>query len=128
MAVLGWTSDDGQEIGDYPIAEAKQLLQVFQEVPLADGSGTVPVQFVYSNAVHGPEGPIDYPHGMEPPPGSTPVQNPPPSNPLPSNPTNPSTPVSGPPPASLPPEIKGLISNWGQLEDYVQKAILKLLS
>jgi len=26
-------------------------------VPLTDGSGTVPVQFQYSDAVHGPEGP-----------------------------------------------------------------------
>lgn len=128
MNVLGWTSDSGQEIGDYPIAEAKQLLQVFQEALLADGSGTVPIQLCYSNAVHGPEGPIDYPHGMEPPPGSRPPQNnPPPNNPAPTNPSNPSAPVSGSP-NSLPPEIKGMISNWDQLEDYVKKAILKLLS
>ncbi len=32
------------------------LTKVFKEVPLADGSGTVPVQLQYSNAVHGPEG------------------------------------------------------------------------
>jgi hypothetical protein len=35
-----------------------------REVPLADGSGTVPVQFQYSNAVHGPEGPIPEPHRL----------------------------------------------------------------
>jgi hypothetical protein len=29
---------------------------------LGDGSGTVPIQFQYSNAVHGPEGPIAAPH------------------------------------------------------------------
>ena len=30
MAVLRWTSDSGNEIGDYPIAEAKALAQVFR--------------------------------------------------------------------------------------------------
>ena len=119
MAVLGWTSDSGNEIGDYPIAEATQLLQVFQEISLADGSGTVPVQFIYSNAAHGPEGPIDYPHGMEPAPGSLPPSNPPPNNQVPN---------SQPPSAGMPPELTNLISNWGQLEDYVKKAILKLAS
>ena len=59
---LGWTSPEGEEIGDFPVFEARPLGQVFQEVPLADGSGTVPVQFIYSNAVHGPEGPIARPH------------------------------------------------------------------
>lgn len=116
-AVLGWTSDSGNEIGDYPIAEAKQLTQVFQEVPLADGSGTVPVQFNYSNAVHGPEGPIDYPHGME-------QSGPPPNKPVPQKPNNPSNGNSG----SIAPELQDLISNWNQLEDYVKKAILKLAS
>ncbi len=33
-----------------------------QEVPLTDGSNSVPVQFQYSNAVHGPEGPIPAPY------------------------------------------------------------------
>jgi hypothetical protein len=59
---LGWTSRQGEECGDFPVFEADPLTQVFQEVPLTDGSGTVPVQFMYSNAVHGPEGPIDTPH------------------------------------------------------------------
>jgi hypothetical protein len=31
---------------------------IMQEVPLTNGEGTVPVQFQYSNAVDGPEGPI----------------------------------------------------------------------
>ncbi len=55
------------EVGDAPIFEAgNNLSLVFQDVPLADGSGTVPVQFMYSNAVHGPEGPIDSPHNLAP--------------------------------------------------------------
>jgi len=59
---LGWTSVDGEECGDFPVSEASPLTLVFQEVPLTDGTGTVPVQFQYSNAVHGPEGPISEPH------------------------------------------------------------------
>lgn len=65
----GWISNpiadfgnQSVEVGDGPVFEAgNNLGLVFQEVPLADGSGTVPVQFMYSNAVHGPEGPIDSP-------------------------------------------------------------------
>jgi hypothetical protein len=37
---------------------------VMREVPLADGSGTVPVQLMWSNAVSGPEGPISRPHSQ----------------------------------------------------------------
>jgi len=59
---LGWVSRQGEECGDFPVFEAQPLTQVFQEVGLADGSGNVPVQFQYSNAVHGPEGPINTPH------------------------------------------------------------------
>jgi hypothetical protein len=62
ISVVGWTSSQGEEIGDFPVFEADPLSQVFQEVPLTDGSGTVPVQFLYSNAAHGPEGPIPQPH------------------------------------------------------------------
>jgi hypothetical protein len=58
---LGWVSQQGEECGDFPVFEANPLTQVFQEVPLTDGSGTVPVQFQYSDAVHGPEGPIPTP-------------------------------------------------------------------
>lgn len=59
---LGWTSQQGEECGDFPVFEAKPLTKVFQEIHLTDGSGTVPVQFQYSNVVHGPEGPITAPH------------------------------------------------------------------
>ena len=38
-----------------------QLLRVFQEVLSSSGNRRVPVQFLYSNAVHGAEGPIDQP-------------------------------------------------------------------
>jgi hypothetical protein len=54
---LGWTSKQGEECGDFPVFEANPLSQVFQEVELTDNSGTVPVQFQYSDGVHGPEGP-----------------------------------------------------------------------
>ena len=64
---LGWTSTQGEECGDFPVAEANPLTQVFQEVPLTNGTGTAPVQFQYSNAVHGPEGPIPEPHQPSPP-------------------------------------------------------------
>jgi hypothetical protein len=60
---LGWISDQGEEIGDYPVSEAGgNLTEVFQEVELTDNSGPVPVQFMYSDAVHGPEGPIANPN------------------------------------------------------------------
>jgi hypothetical protein len=61
---LGWVSQQGEECGDFPVFEANPLTLVFREVPLAGGGGTVPVQFQYSDAVHGPEGPTDTP---EPP-------------------------------------------------------------
>ncbi len=62
LSFVGWTSARGEEIGDEPIRTATSLSKVFKEVPLADGTGVVPVQFMYSNAVHGPEGPIPQPH------------------------------------------------------------------
>jgi hypothetical protein len=61
--LLGWMGAQG-EIGDQPIAAAGQqgdLTRVFQEVMSSTGSRRVPVQFLYSNAVHGAEGPIDKP-------------------------------------------------------------------
>lgn len=65
-ALTGWISRQGNECGDFPMDELGQLnlplSTIFQEVDLADGSGRVPVQFQWSNAVHGPEGPIDRPH------------------------------------------------------------------
>lgn len=55
---LGWTSKQGEECGDFPVFESgNDLTKVFKEVSLSAGGGTVPVQFQYSNAVHGPEGP-----------------------------------------------------------------------
>jgi hypothetical protein len=59
---LGWTSRQGEEIGDFPIFAANPLTKVFKEVQLTVGQGSIPVQFQYSNAVHGPEGPIPAPH------------------------------------------------------------------
>jgi hypothetical protein len=54
---LGWISSQGEECGDFPLEEADPLSLVFQEVPLA-GGGSAPVQFLYSNRVHGPESPV----------------------------------------------------------------------
>ena len=60
---LGWYSPKGGEIGDIPMEEAgARLDKVMKEVPLADGSGVVPIQLMWSNAVGGPEGPIATPH------------------------------------------------------------------
>ena len=60
--LLGWYSPRGGEIGDIPMAEAGgDLARVMKEVPLADGSGTVPIQLMWSNAVGGPEGPTPTP-------------------------------------------------------------------
>lgn len=58
---LGWTSQLGEECGDFPVSEASYLSDVFMEVPLADGSGTVPVQLQYSDADHGPGEPREEP-------------------------------------------------------------------
>jgi hypothetical protein len=55
---LGWVSRQGEECGDFPVFEAgTDLTKVFKDIALADGSGTVPVQCMYSNRVHGPECP-----------------------------------------------------------------------
>lgn len=53
---IGWNSDQGEEIGDFPVFEADPLQEVFKEVPLV-GGGTVPIQLMYSNRVNGPEDP-----------------------------------------------------------------------
>jgi hypothetical protein len=59
IGLIGWTSEPGAEIGDFPISAAgNDLSRVFRKVPLADRSGEVPIQLLYSNAVHGPQGPI----------------------------------------------------------------------
>jgi hypothetical protein len=59
---LGWMSRSGRECGDQPIVAASSLNLIFQEVAVANGAKHVPVQFLYSNAVHGAEGPIGSPH------------------------------------------------------------------
>jgi hypothetical protein len=59
--LLGWTSAQGEECGDFPVFEANPLTQVFQEVPLTSGGGTAPVQLQYSDADHGPGTPRDEP-------------------------------------------------------------------
>jgi hypothetical protein len=51
-------SRSGRECGDQPIFVADPLSEVFKQV----GSKKVPVQFMFSNAVHGAEGPISAPH------------------------------------------------------------------
>ena len=44
---LGWTSQQGEECGDFPVFEANPLTQVFQEVNVTDdsrnGAGAIPV-------------------------------------------------------------------------------------
>ena len=57
LKFLGWTSKDGEECGDFPVTEANPLSKVFKEVGLTNGDRKVPVQFQYSNAAEGPEGP-----------------------------------------------------------------------
>jgi hypothetical protein len=58
---LGWTSASGEEVGDFPIHEVGNRLDlVFKEVQLENG-GTAPIQLMYSNATHSPEGPLDRP-------------------------------------------------------------------
>ena len=62
---LGWTSKQGEECGDFPMTEAgPNLSLVMKEVNLSNGGSKVPVQFQYSNAVEGPEGPIAAPHPL----------------------------------------------------------------
>jgi len=60
--LLGWMSRSGRECGDQPIVAARSLNLIFQEVAVAKSTKRIPVQFLYSNAVHGAEGPIDSPH------------------------------------------------------------------
>jgi hypothetical protein len=55
IARLGWYSAKGGEIGDIPVKEAgTSLALVFREVDLADGSGAVPVQLMWSNKAEAP--------------------------------------------------------------------------
>jgi hypothetical protein len=62
---VAWVNDEqpSEEIGDIPMSLAgANLSKVMKEVRLADGSGTVPIQLMWSNAVSAPEGPIPNPH------------------------------------------------------------------
>lgn len=64
---VAWVNNENpsEEIGDIPMTLAgANLGKVMKEVPLADGSGTVPIQLMWSNAAKGPEGPIAVPHGL----------------------------------------------------------------
>ena len=57
LSKVGWYAnvDHGGEIGDIPMNEAgAHLSLVFKEIDLADGSGTVPVQLMWSNKDFGP--------------------------------------------------------------------------
>jgi hypothetical protein len=59
LDLLGWYSPQGGEIGDIPMELAGgNIHAVMQEVALSNGSGTAPVQLMWSNAVGGPEGPV----------------------------------------------------------------------
>jgi hypothetical protein len=58
-SLLGWMSAQGYECGDEPVFESGgDLSLVFQEVPVGDGTSTAPIQLMWSNRVHGPEGPV----------------------------------------------------------------------
>ena len=57
---LGWYSARGGEIGDIPVTEAgTSRALVCTEIELADGSGAVPVQLMWSNKDDGPARRID---------------------------------------------------------------------
>jgi hypothetical protein len=57
---IGFNSNRGQEIGDQPIS-ANTLDKVFKEVMTLPGPQATPVQLMYSNEVHGAEGPNEKP-------------------------------------------------------------------
>lgn len=59
---IGFNSKFGQEIGDQPIS-ANSLDRVFKEVMTMPGPKPTPVQFIFSNKVHGAEGPDEKPPG-----------------------------------------------------------------
>jgi hypothetical protein len=63
LGLIGWISNANEEVGDHPLSGGSSLSDVFQEVLLADQSRRVPTQFMYSNAIHGPQGPVDLASG-----------------------------------------------------------------
>ncbi len=122
---LGWTSEIGEEVADSPVAEDGKdgkLGQVFIEVNLANGSGRVPIQLMYSNAVHGPEGPITRPYRGNSLPITAPI-------PIPGSDGQPSTPSN---PAPQPPvahhsELDIINGAWDRLPEAVKMQIIKLI-
>jgi hypothetical protein len=57
---IGFNSRFGQEIGDQPL-KANSTDKVFKEVLTLPGPRSTPMQFMFSNAVHGAEGPDEIP-------------------------------------------------------------------
>jgi hypothetical protein len=114
---LGWSSDRGQEIGDNPVETAQTLSQAFMEVPLADGSGMIPIQLMYSNAAHGPEGPITKPYGGSPLPLAT-RKTPRPGS---SNPT------PNPNPSGPDPLLQTINDEWSKLPDATKRRVIQLI-
>jgi hypothetical protein len=68
MHLLGWYAlpKGGGEIGDVPINQAEanggDLSTVFVEIEATTQNRTIPIQLMWSNAAHGPEGPVAQPH------------------------------------------------------------------
>jgi hypothetical protein len=60
LRFIGFNSNRGQEIGDQPIS-ANSLDRVLKEVLTLPGPRPTPVQLMYSNRVHGAEGPDEIP-------------------------------------------------------------------
>ncbi len=114
---LGWTSDRGQEIADFPVEAAQQLSQVFTEVTLTDGSDKVPVQLLYSNAVHGPEGPIAKPYSGNPLPSAKR------KTPRPGG----STPTPSEPSGNSDQWLQYIDSEWSRLPESVKAQVIRLI-
>ena len=59
--IVGWVSAGGEEVGDQPVFDVvfngNDLHSVFTMVPLSNGTGTVPIQLLWSNALYGPANP-----------------------------------------------------------------------
>jgi hypothetical protein len=57
--ILGWLSTNREEIGDHPMS-SKPLGEVMREILLTNGQAKVPVQLMYSNAIHDAQGPVEF--------------------------------------------------------------------
>jgi len=58
LAWIGWNSNHGEEIGDFPIrAAGSDLTSVFRKVPVDGPPGVAPIQLMWSNRIHGAEHP-----------------------------------------------------------------------